>query len=337
VTDGLDALLARCVPYALPLALPFRGLSVREGVLVEGPTGWGDFAPFADYSDPSASWWLDAAVEASFGQWPSPERATVEVNAIVPALPPADAARAAAASVARDGCRTVKVKVGDQDDVARVRAVRDAVDEIAPGCLLRLDANGSWSADEAVARIRMLQPLGLEYVEQPCRSVADLRRVRRAVDVPIAVDETVRQSPNPLEVRVADHADLAILKVGPLGGVGRALRIAEALDVPVVVSGALDSAVGLAAGVALAAALPGPVRACGLGTGALLAADVVREPWRPIDGRLDAGRVVPDAAALAAAAQALPPGHADAWRNRVAAAWRAGTAGRLGPLVRAAA
>jgi O-succinylbenzoate synthase len=337
VTDGLDALLARCVPFALPLALPFRGLSVREGVLIDGPSGWGEFAPFADYSDEAASWWLDAAVEAAFGQWPEPRRAAVEVNAIVPALAPAQAAQAAAAALLRDGCRTVKVKVGDPDDVERVRAVRAAIDEVAPGCALRLDANGAWSADEAVARIRLLLPLGLEYVEQPCRSVADLRAVRRAVDVPIAVDETIRQSDDALAARVADHADLAILKVGPLGGVARALRIAENVGVPVVVSGALDSAVGLAAGVALAAALPGPARASGLGTGALLAADVVPEPWRPTGGVLPVGRVVPDPEAMRVAAAALPGGRAEAWRARVTAAWHAGTAGRLGPLVRSAA
>lgn len=337
MSDGLGALLARCLPYALPLAQPFRGLTVREGVLVEGPAGWGEFAPFADYTDEAASWWLDAAVEAAFGEWPQPVRRTVEVNAIVPALAPAEAASLAVAAVVRDGCRTVKVKVGDVDDVARVHAVRAALDEVAPGCALRIDANGSWSVDEAVARLRVLQPLGLEYVEQPCRSTADLRRVRRAVDVPIAVDETVRQADDPLAVRVADHADLAILKVGPLGGVARALRIAEVIGVPVIVSGALDSAVGLAAGVALAAALPGPVRASGLGTGALLAADVRRAPWRPTDGSLDVVRVAPDPEALQAAVDALPAERAQAWRVRVEAAWSAGTAARLGHLVRAAA
>jgi O-succinylbenzoate synthase len=335
VSDGLAELLDRCVPYALPLTVPFRGLAVREGVLVDGPSGWGEFAPFDDYSDEAAARWLDAAVEAAFGSWPTPMRTSVEVNAIVPALDPVEAAALAVSSVRELGCRTVKIKVGDDGDVSRVEAVRAAVDAVAPGCQLRLDANGAWGPEEAIARLRLLEPFGLEYVEQPCRTAEETLAVRRAVDVPIAVDELVRQAGDPAGVRVAEFADLAIVKVGPIGGVRRALAVAAAVGVPVVVSGALDSAVGLAAGVALAAALP--PRASGLGTGALLAADVVRQPWRPLGGSLPVGRVSPEPEALEAAAGRVSPERQRAWRERVERAWRAGTETRLGALVRAGA
>ena len=199
----------------------------------------------------------------------------------MPAVDPAQAH----ATVTRSGCRTAKVKVADHpgslsEDVARVEAVRDA---LGPGGAVRVDANGAWDVDTAVAAVRALDRAagGLEYVEQPCRTVEELAAVRRRVDVRIAADESIRRADDPLRVAVAGAADVAVLKCAPLGGVRRALRVAEAAGLPCVVSSALETGVGMAAELALAGALPALDLACGLASGALLSADVVPQPLQP--------------------------------------------------------
>jgi o-succinylbenzoate synthase len=183
------------------------------------------------------------------------------------------------------------------DDQARLEAVRDA---LGPGGLVRIDANGGWSVDDAVAAIPVLDRAagGLEYVEQPVATVEDLARVRRSVDVPIAADESIRRADDPYRVRDLEAADIAVLKVQPLGGVRACLRIAEDIGLPVVVSSALETSVGIAAGVALAAALPELRHACGLATVQLLAGDVVDDPLLPVDGMLRVGRPTVSAALL---------------------------------------
>lgn len=279
--------------YSLPMTTRFRGITVREGVLIEGPAGWGEFCPFPEYDDAESRPWLDAALEAAERGWPPPVRDTVPVNAIVPAVSPARAH----ALVLASGCGTAKVKVADApgslaDDIARVEAVRDA---LGPGGQVRVDANARWSVDEAVSAIRALDRAagGLQYVEQPCVSLDELAAVRRRVDVRIAADESIRRAEDPLRVAVAGAADVAVLKCAPLGGVRRALAVAQACGLPCVVSSALESAVGLAAEIALAGALPSLEFACGLGTGALLAADVVDDPVVPRGGLLHVPRHAP--------------------------------------------
>ena len=335
---ALDALLDSAVPFALPLRRRFRGLVVREGVLLRGPQGWGEFAPFDDYTERAAARWLASAVEAAYGRWPASRRDAVEVNAIVPEVDAADAAALTREAVIERGCRTVKVKVGgaatdpgaDEDRVAAVRAVLDA--ELGPGVgRLRIDVNGGWDVRTAAASLRRLAAYGLEYVEQPCPSLADLRALRRLVDVPIAVDESIRTADDPGAVPVRECADIAICKPAPLGGVAQTLRVAERIGLPVVVSGSLDSSVGLAVSLAAAAALPDLPFACGLGTGALLAADLVSEPTVPVGGVLRVQRVVPDPDALAAARDRVPAQRAAWWRGRITAAWNAGGMGS-GPL-----
>ncbi|WP_300010491.1 o-succinylbenzoate synthase [Pseudonocardia sp.] len=283
--------------YSLPMTTRFRGITVREGLLIEGPAGWGDFCPFPEYDDAEARHWYDAAFEAADLGWPEPVRDAVPVNAIVPAVSPS----AAHALVVASGCGTAKVKVADApgslpDDLARVEAVRDA---LGPGGHVRVDANGRWDVDGAVAAIRALDRAagGLQYVEQPCPSVPELAAVRRRVDTAIAADESIRRAEDPLAVAVAGAADVAVLKCAPLGGVRRALAVAQACGLPCVVSSALESGVGLAAEIALAGALPSLEFACGLGTGSLLAADVVGAPQRPVDGMLAVPRRAPDPAA----------------------------------------
>lgn len=340
----LALLLASATPFCLPLSRPFRGVTVREGLLLRGPSGWGEFAPFPEYDVRVASRWLCAAVEAAFGNWPSPHRDAVPVNAIIPAVSARVASDLTAEAVALDGCTTIKVKVAQAgqalaDDVARVGAVRDAL--VAAGITdgnIRVDANGAWTVDEAIEAIEALTAAadGLEYVEQPCRSLPELAAVGVAVETLIAGDESIRTAANPAAAVRAGNIDIAVIKVPPLGGVRAALAVAQAVGVPVVVSGAMDSSVGLAPGLALAAALPELHFACGLGTGSLLTADVIDFPLRPTGGRLPATRTAPDSAALAAASDRMSTTRQAWWRRRMEMAWSAGANQYCGESVAAA-
>lgn len=289
--------------YSIPMVTRFRGITVREGIVFEGAAGWSEFSPFNDYDDTESAPWLAAALASAERVWPTALRASIPVNCTVPAVGPEAAAAVVTSS---HGCRTAKIKVADPgqsiaDDIARVEAVRDA---LGPGGKLRIDVNGLWSVDAAIANIALLDRAagGLEYVEQPCRSVEELAAVRRKVDVPIAADESIRHAADPLRVVQLDAADIAVLKVQPLGGVAACLRIAEEIGIPVVVSSALETSIGLAAGLALAAALPQLPYACGLATTALLSADVVGQSLIPVDGALPVGRTAVDPARLAAVA-----------------------------------
>jgi O-succinylbenzoate synthase len=276
----------------------FRGITVREGALLRGEAGWGEWSPFPEYPPEVAEPWLRCAEEAAAGDWPAPVRSSVPVNVTVPAVGPERAHEIVAAG----GCATAKVKVAEPgqtlgDDLARVEAVRDA---LGPDGRLRVDVNGGWDVDEAVAAVRLLDRAagGLEYVEQPCATVEELAAVRRAVDVPVAADESIRRAADPYRVRDLEAADVAVLKVQPLGGVRACLRIAEDIGLPVVVSSALETSVGIAAGVALAAALPELPYACGLATVQLLTDDVASTPLLPVDGALPVGVPEVDEAAL---------------------------------------
>ncbi len=277
------------IVYSLPLRDRFRGITIREGVLLEGPAGWAEFAPFPEYDDlEAASWWRAAHEAANLG-WPAPVRTHVPVNCTVPAVDPERAAEIVRAS----RCRTAKVKVAEagQDlaaDLARVAAVREA---IGPDGRVRVDANGGWGLREAlVAVLALHDEVGLEYVEQPCASVEDLARVRQETGVLVAADESIRKADDPYRVAELEAADVAVLKVAPLGGVRRCLEVAEQIGLPVVVSSAVDSSVGLAAGVALAAALPELPFACGLGTQTMLVGDVTTDPLAPVGGRIEVRR-----------------------------------------------
>lgn len=274
--------------YAIGLRNRFRGITVREGVLLRGQAGWGEFCPFDDYSDDECVPWLRSALEAADQGWPSPVRDRVQVNTTIPVVSPQQAHDLAV----RSGCRTAKIKVADShsthaEDCERVAAVRDA---LGAGGAIRVDANGAWDVDAAVSAINDLDraAAGLEYVEQPCPSIDELAAVRRKTHVRIAADESIRRAEDPLKVAVSGAADVAVLKVAPLGGVRRALRVAESCGLPCVVSSAVESSVGLAAELALAAALPKLDFACGLGTISLLSADVTGNSLSPVDGELTA-------------------------------------------------
>lgn len=304
--------------WSLPLRTRFRGLTVRDGVLLRGDAGWGEFSPFWDYDAAESVAWWRAAVEAADEGWPPPVRTRIPVNVTVPAVDAETAHRIVRGS---GGCRTAKVKVAEPgqslaDEVARLEAVRDA---LGPDGAIRVDANAAWDVDTAVSRLAVLDRAagGLEYAEQPVPGVDDLAALRRRTHVPIAADESIRRAEDPLAVARAHAADVVVLKVQPLGGVRACLRLAERIGLPVVVSSALESSVGLAAGVALAAALPELPYACGLATAQLFTADLVTRPFLPVDGALDVRRTEPDAAPLAAAAGSDEL--AERWRSRVGA------------------
>jgi O-succinylbenzoate synthase len=305
------------IVYSIPMRTRFRGITLREGVLVRGPAGWGEFSPFLEYDAAVARPWLAAAREAAEDGWPEPVRDRIPVNVTVPAVGPEQAAAIVRAS---GGCRTAKVKVAEAgqtraEEQARLEAVRDA---LGPDGRIRVDANGAWDVDTAVASLRVLERAagGLEYVEQPCASVEDLAVVRRKVDVPVAADESIRRAEDPYRVRDLEAADVAVLKVQPLGGVRACLRIAEDIGLPVVVSSALETSVGIAAGVALAAALPSLEHACGLATVQLLTGDVTSAPLLPRDGALPVVRPEVDEALLAR--WTADPARTAAWQERLA-------------------
>ena len=273
--------------YSTALRTRFRGITVRDGVLLRGDAGWGEFSPFWDYDDAESASWLRAARESADLGWPAPIRDRIPVNVTVPAI---SGERARAIVLSSGGCTTAKIKVAEPgqtvaQEIERLEAVRDA---LGPNGAIRIDANAAWDLDEALRRLPLLDRAagGLEYAEQPCASVADLASLRRQQSVPIAADESIRRAADPMAVKRAEAADMVVLKVQPLGGVRACLELAEAVGLPVVVSSALESSFGIAAGLALAGALPELNYACGLATVHLLEQDAATTPLLPVDGML---------------------------------------------------
>ena len=313
-------ILERLHVVALPMRVKFRGITVRELALIDGPAGWGEFGAFLEYEPPEAAAWLSAAIEAAYTAPPPSHRDRIPINATVPAVTVAQVPDVLARF---PGARTAKVKVAEPgqtlaDDVARVNAVREQVPTV------RVDANGGWSVAEAVDAARALTADGpLEYLEQPCATVPELAELRRTVDVPIAADESIRKADDPLHVVRSGAADVAVLKVAPLGGVAALLEIARQIDIPIVVSSALDSAVGIGRGLLAAGALPDLRYACGLGTGGLFVDDVA-EPLTPVDGYLPVAAATPDPARLAALA--APAERRQWWIDRIKACFESGRA-----------
>ena len=311
----LEDLLDGLHVVALPMRVRFRGIDVRELALFEGPRGWGEFGAFVEYGPVEAAHWLASAVEAAYEPPPVPVRDRIPINATVPAVAPE---RVPEVLARFPGARTAKVKVAEPgqqlaDDVARVDAARALVP------VVRVDANGGWTVDEAVAAAGALTASGpLEYLEQPCATVAELAELRTRIGVPIAADESIRKAEDPLLVVRSRAADVAVVKVAPLGGVSRLLGIADQLDIPIVVSSALDSAVGMARGLLAAGCLPELPHACGLGTGGLFVEDVT-DPVSPVDGWLPVAPARPDPARLAGLA--ATPDRRQWWIERIRACY----------------
>ncbi|NUU06815.1 o-succinylbenzoate synthase [Leifsonia sp. C5G2] len=296
----LAGLLSTSRVVSLPMTTRFRGITVREAVLFEGPEGWTEFSPFVEYDDAEASAWLHAAIDFGWRATPPPLRDSIPVNATIPAV---EAEQVASVLARYPGARTAKVKVAEPgqtlaDDVARVRAVRDA---LGPEGRIRVDANALWNLDEAEHAVHALAPFDLEYVEQPCATVDDLAELRRRIHymgIPVAADESVRKAADPLAVARAGAADVLVVKAQPLGGVHSASRIVAAAGLPAVVSSAIDTSVGIAMGAHLAATLPELEFDCGLGTVAMFVQDVADEPLLPRDGAIPVVRPAVSSARL---------------------------------------
>ena len=286
----LDDLLATLRVITLPTRTNFRGVTYREVALMQGPQGWGEFSPFLEYEPQEAMSWLKSAIESAKTPFQSNGIDLVPVNATLPAVPIKQVAEVLSWF---PGCNTVKIKVGTKDDLARIREVF----RINASAQVRLDANGLWSVAEAKEILESLyRDFGssLDYVEQPCQTLAENKKLKEEVSFPlkIAIDENLRKSGNLNEI--LEVADLLIIKVAPLGGVSACLQLIEKVDIPVVVSSALESSVGISAGVSLATQLLSRNKApvpFGLGTVALLEGDVVRNPLLPVDGKIKVEKI----------------------------------------------
>ncbi|CAN7491120.1 o-succinylbenzoate synthase [Arthrobacter sp. LjRoot14] len=315
---SVEQLVASAHVVSLPMRVKFRGITQREALLLDGPLGWGEFCPFPEYGDAEASRWLASAVEAGWQGFPPALRSVIPVNATVPAVP-ADRVPDVLARFGR--VDAVKIKVAERgqtldDDAARVAAVRSAL----PDAAIRVDANGGWDVPAAVEALTRLSAVGLEYAEQPVPDIEGLAEVRRrlrdaGVPVLIAADESVRKEEDPLRVARAGAADLIVVKVAPLGGVRRALDIVAQAGLPAVVSSALDTSVGIRAGMALAAALPELPYACGLGTVSLFEQDITLDPLVADDGAIRVRDVTADAGLLER--YAAPADRRDWWLDRL--------------------
>ncbi|WP_416394660.1 MULTISPECIES: o-succinylbenzoate synthase [unclassified Curtobacterium] len=301
---------------ALPMRVRFRGITVREALVLRGPAGWTEFSPFVEYDDTEAAAWLRAAVDFGWSEH-DPAADSVPVNATVPAIAP----DAVADLLARyPGCRTAKVKVAEpgttiDDDVARVAEVRRVM---GPSAAVRVDANGLWSVDQAVEALERLAPLDLQYAEQPCRTVPELARLRERIaglGVPIAADESVRRASDPLAVARAGAADVLVVKAQPLGGITAAHAIVADAGLPCVVSSALDTSVGLGMGAFLAARAMSPGYAAGLGTAAMFTSDVTTTPLLPVGGRVPVRRA--DVSPELLDRNAASPERTDWWFRRL--------------------
>ena len=289
---------------ALPTTTNFRGVTVREVALIQGGYGWGEFSPFLEYDDAESAPWLACAIEAATQPKPLLYRTEVAVNGTIPALnDPADIERVINSS---PGVKTFKVKVGNDvsQDLHRLELVRT----LRPDASIRLDANGLWNVDEA--EILMNSVGEIEYVEQPCSTIEELRELKKRVDVKIVGDEVLRKAADPLTIDLSGAIDFIMLKAQPLGGIKRAHKLAEHHNLPVVVSSALDSAVGINYGLILAASFEDMKFDCGLGTGSLLAKNVAELPI--VDGKIAISDVVPNFEGLDVSTDRY-----EWWKNRI--------------------
>ncbi len=284
VTVDLSEILASLHVVRLPMRTRFRGIDYREIALFEGPFGWGEFSPFLEYEARESARWLRAGIEAAF-EAPFPlMRERVRINATLPALDEEEEIERVLSWY--PGARTVKIKVSEDQErnLARIAKVKSLHPEMA----IRLDFNGSLTADQA---IRFLEPLAseIDYVEQPCESIEELRALKSAIDIKVAADEVIRKSDDPLALDLSGAADIVILKVSPLGGIRASLGIADHFNLPVVVSSALESAVGISTGLHLAATLADEPGASGLATGVLFTEDLAEQ--RIEDGSIEVKKV----------------------------------------------
>ena len=300
----LDLILDSLRVISLPTKVNFRGINHREVALFEGPQGWAEFSPFLEYGDSECAPWLACAIEAATIPTPTLVRSSISVNATMPALNGEDEISRILSTF--PGCTTIKIKVGvnQEEDLVRIATVR----KLMPDAKIRIDVNGLWSVDEAT---KFLEVCGdIEYVEQPCATIEELRELKKRINVTIVGDEILRKSNNPFEVDLQGAIDVLMLKVQPLGGIVRANNLAQHHKLPVVVSSALESAVGISYGLKLAASIPDLNYACGLATGSLLSSNVAELEIN--SGEIAVSNVVPSFAGLETSAERY-----EWWKNRI--------------------
>ena len=289
---------------ALPMKTKFRGITVREVALIKGEYGWGEFSPFLEYDDAESAPWLASAIEAATTPKPKLYRTSVAINGTIPALnDPVDLKKVVDSF---PGVNTFKVKVGTNlaEDLARIDVIR----KLQPQAKIRIDVNGLWSVDQAET---FLNAAGeIEYAEQPCATITELRELKSRTSVKIVGDEILRKAVDPFAIDLAGAIDYLMLKVQPLGGIKRAHALAEHHNLPVVVSSALESAVGINYGLSLAASFEEMNFDCGLGTGSLLAVDVAQLPI--VDGKIEITEFEPQLAGLDVASDRF-----EWWKNRI--------------------
>ncbi len=299
-----QTLLASLRVVALPMKTKFRGIQTREVALIQGEFGWGEFSPFLEYDDAESAPWLASAIEAATQPKPELYRAEVSVNGTIPALNDVQDLERIINSF--PGVKTFKVKVGS--DVSQDLQRLDLIRSIRPDAVIRIDVNGLWSVDEAEI---FLNSVGeIEYVEQPCATIEELRELKKRVDVKIVGDEVLRKAKDPFNVDLSGAINFLMLKVHPLGGIKRAHKLAEHHNLPVVVSSALESAVGINYGLILAASFQDMNFDCGLGTGSLMAKNVADLPI--VDGKITIADVVPNFDGLDVSADRY-----EWWKNRI--------------------
>ena len=328
---SIESLARQAIPFQVDLGTRFRATNYRTGLVFAGPSGWGEFAPFLDYDDAIAGRWLAGALEAAFGTWPAPVRTHVPVNAIIPAVSTDVASQMTRNAVVALGMTTFKIKVGQgdgsraTDDLARVAAVRATLDDLGASGSIRIDANAGWTLEQAAALAPQFDDAaeGLDYIEQPCVTLEENAQLRRETDVRIAIDEGLRLA-SELDVELLRAAtDVLIVKSIPMGGVHRALDAINAVGLPVVISGSMDTSVGLASGIALAGVVDNLYGACGLGTGTLLATDLIADPLVPVNGMLEVARIAPNDRRLAVASRKVIAAEHEWWIRRMIYAWHA--------------
>ena len=300
----LDLILDSLRVISLPMKVNFRGINHREVALFKGPQGWAEFSPFLEYSDEESARWLACAIEAATQAPPKLYRSSVGVNATMPALN--SESEIAQILAGFPGCTTIKIKVGtnEKEDLERIATVR----KLSPQSKIRIDVNGLWSVDHAA---KFLELCGqIEYVEQPCATADELRQLKSRVDVKIVGDEILRKSANLFEVELNGAIDILMLKVQPLGGIKNVHALAAHHKMPVVVSSALESAVGINYGLMLAASFEEMSFDCGLATGSLLTTNVADIPI--VDGKMEIKGFEPNFNGLEVSAERF-----DWWKNRI--------------------
>jgi len=341
---SIEKLASEAIAFALPLTMKFRSTEIRTGLVFQGRSGWGEFAPFDNYDDEISGRWLAGAMEAAFSDWPTPVRSSVPVNAIIPAVDDQLAATLTFRAVVEFGLTTLKVKVAEPGqsaaaDLRRLQAIRLQLDDLGiPEVNIRIDVNGAWNTDEAINLISQYEFAagGLEYVEQPCTTLADCALVKSEVNVRIAIDEGLRLAKQIDPVAIRNCADILVVKSLPMGGVQNALQTISEIGLPVIVSGSLDTSIGLTSGLILASCVPDLAGACGLGTGILFAEDLVVDRLLPRKGELTITVPKPDPDLVKIANDRVTKRDQKAWQDRMVRAWYASGAKLVSANVREA-